>query len=141
MTKHQRGAPLSLCHRKVSIDGWELDAFRRFDEVIASAVAEALVLAFNDEDTTVAWPAAYGHDSDGEGGPGVTDPLTLYLRVALHGTDDLEPPVFAFNLREAIQRDIDDCREDGSYRRGLSDIRNALGLLVHDLDAAINAAR
>jgi hypothetical protein len=143
----RRGGKLTLKYDKPDLSGWELEAFERFQEglrdIVLDAASEALTIALKDDDHTyVSWPAKWGPKSDGHSGKvAPADPLTLYLTIAL-GNDEIDhDPVYAFNLRQCLAENLDECREDGSFSTGLSRIAAALRTLADDIDAAIVAGQ
>lgn len=75
-------------------------------------------------------PTAFGIENDPAG------PLTI--RVCLPFGDAEEEDVHLdADIREALTADIDQCREDGSYREGIAAIAAAMRKLADDLDQAV----
>jgi len=139
MAKKTRANPVRIRLKAVAhepdLSEWELDALDgvlgNFKEWLLKAATEAVTLALKDEDTGVSWPAVWDR-----AGKTTVDPLTMKLDVALGSMLD-EHPVYAFNIRAALQTYLEDCREDGSFSEGLGKIRNALRNLADEIDAAL----
>jgi hypothetical protein len=133
-TKSEYGTP--------DLSDWDLqaldDAIDGFSNFLRKSVDEAVEHALNDEDTGVDWPAIWGK-GDGRTKKAKIDPLTIYFTVAIGDGDDGHP-VRSFNLRDALQSEIESCRDDGSYSDGLAQIRDALIALVSEITAAIDSA-
>lgn len=80
-------------------------------------------------------PAEWGRDSDGWGGEGVQDALTIRIV-----NDDESNILLSFSLREILQGTIDSCAEDGSFCEGLKEISKAMRVLADKIDAATSSA-
>lgn len=127
----------------VDLSGWILesadDVARKIADEISGitlkAAGEAVQYALEDPETRAYFPAEWG-DTDGIDGPPVEDPLTVYVRIALH--TEGEPPTWEFNIREILQDTIDDCASDGFFSEGLGRISSALRDLADDIDNARN---
>lgn len=94
----------------------QLDRLKReYDEVaesiadmaaktVISAASEALKYAMEDDDTYFYFPIQWAETGeDGIGGPPITDPLTMYLTVALSSEDLVRYPTYEFNLRSCVE--------------------------------------
>ena len=109
------------------------------EKAISNTVESVLELAFDEGDTYITFPIEWVSDSrnsDGHGGPAVTDPLTVYLVVDI-GSDDNEKPIYEFNLRDVLAGSISDCASDGSFSNGLSKLSASFKALAEEIDAAI----
>jgi len=132
---------INLTHEynRPDLTDWALtsldEAIGGLKQLITRAAEEALVLALKDENTRIDWPAIWG-DGDGRKKTEPVDPLTIYLSIALGDIDDRDPE-YSFNLRAALEDDIAQCREDGSFSDGLSSIMNALRKLADDIESAL----
>jgi hypothetical protein len=128
---------------KVDLSDWQLDSFDKLAhsirEAVGKAASEALTLALEDEDTYLSFPIQWAPSSDGHYDKAVTDPLTLYLHLALSDSGD-EPCVFKCTLRDALTRTLADTAEDGSFSYGLSRLSAALRELADEVDQVVNEA-
>jgi hypothetical protein len=123
---------------KPDITEWKLDAIEEVNEAISSmlskALSEALHLAFENDETYIYFPVEWG-DRDGIGGPGVSDPLTVYLCVGLES--DENKPTYEFNLRDALMDSIKGCAEHGSFSSGLGRLSESFRALADEIDTAL----
>lgn len=139
---------------KPDMTEWGLESLETLKKDITvglkKALAEAIHYAMQDDQTNVYFPAIYlrdmshpenhGKKSDGtRRGHEVADPLTVYLRVAAcdHGE---ELPTYSFNMRNALESDLDACKEDGSFAYGLTKLSSALRGLADEIDSVIDSA-
>ena len=106
-------------------------------EAITTAVNDVFNKAFNKltSESRVYMPAEWGQHSDGWGGEGVKDPLTLYVI-----NDEESKLLLSCSLKEILQDTIDTCAEDGSFREGLKEISKAMRALADKIDAATSLA-
>jgi hypothetical protein len=125
---------------------WGIDAFENIEQIFRDGLAEVVEHAFAEDDTYIYFPVQYSRDpefgkkgSDGIFGEEVSDPLTVYLRIALAYDDDR--PTYSFNLRDSIQDELNYCKEDGSYSFGLSRLSKALRGLADEIDAAVEEGK
>lgn len=142
--KHIAGFP--------DVSDWGIDALDTLEQTVSTglmkALSEVIHYAMQENDTYIYFPAAYMKNqhnqtkkTDGvRRGHEVADPLTLYLRVAAT-TQNGEQPTYSFNLRDALQKDLDSCKEDGSYSHGLGRLASALRGLADEIDAVIDSHR
>lgn len=134
-------------HRKYKPDlsEWGIEALEEVGKAVETglrkAMAEALHYAFEDDETYIYFPVECSKEpdekrrgTDGLGGPEVSDPLTVYLRVGLEGYG--EKPTYEFNLRGALADSIEACANDGSFSAGLGRLSVALRALADEIDAA-----
>lgn len=131
-------------HGTVSMEAFGTPTFHEigeaFEGVIRKATAEAITIAFASDETHAFLPAEYGDRSDGCCGPPVENPLTVYFKVALgRGAGKDDDPVFATDLQTMLSSTIEACADDGSYMPGMVRVRDALRMLVAEMDAAIAA--
>ena len=107
----------------------------RWHEVVRAAVAEVLEYAMT-EDATVNFPIEWAPESDGMGGPAVTDAAIIRIAVPI-GTED--NPHWEMSLADAVSDAISLQRKlDGSItnRAGLE----ALAAMFREQAARIDAA-
>lgn len=131
-----------------NVSDWGIDAIDKLEKDISSglraALAEVIHYAMQEDDTYIYFPASYIKDtSDTSGnirrtdgvrmGHEVSDPLTVYLRVAATGASK-EQPTYSFNLRDALRQDLEYCKNDGSYSYGLGKLAEALRNLADEID-------
>lgn len=99
---------------KVDFTGWEF-ADGKFGELAAEEVAKAIEEQLVDDPPWISLPTIWT-DDDGNGGPPVTDPLTIYITLPLgkmsnHG--DAGGPMFSFTLREFLEQSLEEV--DGNW--------------------------
>ena len=107
------------------------DEEKTFREMLQDGIEQTLECIFEDEDEKayIFFPIEW-EDSDGLGGPAVSDPLTIYLVLDSINTH------YAFNLREALAGSLEFCAQDGSFSDQLPKLSHALRELANDIDAA-----
>lgn len=121
--------------KKIDLSDWVLpDVFnegKTFEDVLQTAIEEVLEIVFDDEDDKpyIYFPVKWG-ETDGYGGPKVSDPLTIYMVFESIKT------TCAFNLRGALADTLESCAEDGSFSEGLPKLSHALRDLANEIDAA-----
>jgi len=91
---------------------------------------EDLVDALEDNPPNLFLPFQYAPHDDGDGGPAVTDPLTLHLALPL---DRLDPVVYSFSLRDICNDFLDNRRLNGGVVDDADDLAK--------VDALANALR
>ena len=131
---------------KVDISELEIeaidDAIKCLKDQAYKAATEVLEYVFADDETYIYFPvewsgidASHPKSTDGLGGPGIKDPLTMYLRVGLDSGEE-EKPSYEFNLREVLRDSLADCKNDGSFSGGLERLSIALVELAADINVA-----
>lgn len=131
---------------EIDLSKWSLGSIdelhKGMEQLLLNAASDVLKIALESDQSyaffPIIWAGAPGdeYSSDGHSGPAVTDPLTLYFCAGL-GCSENEDPVYTFNLREALQDDIDTCARDGSFSHGLSLLSVELRKLADDIDKAV----
>ena len=125
---------------KPDLSDWNLpdvfDEEKTFKEMFQDGLEQTLECIFEDQDDKayIFFPIEWG-ETDGCGGPGVSDPLTIYLRLDSINTH------YAFNLREALAGSLEFCAEDGSFSDQLPKLSHALRELANDIDAVCDKPR
>ena len=136
---------------KTILDDWNLDVLDNhildIKDVVLKGIAEVIDIILKEGDTYIYFPVQYGEDgSDGLGGAPVKDPLTIYVRLGVSEVE--ENPTFSFNLREALEDEMEDvlrlkkggylkkCLKDGGFK-GLPLISNELKILANEIDEAL----
>ena len=120
---------------KPDLSDWVLpdvfDEEKTFREMLQDALEQVLEVVFEEEDEQayIYYPVIWG-DTDGAGGPAISDPLTVYLLL------DSVHSGYSFNLREALAGVFEICAEDGSYSDGLPKLSSAFRELANEIDAA-----
>lgn len=120
---------------KPDLSEWVLpdvfDPEKTFTEMLQDALEQTLEVIFEDEDQQayIYFPVKWG-DTDGRGGPAVSDPLTIHLALDSIGS------AYSFNLREALAASLEWCAEDGSFSDQLPKLSHALRELANEIDAA-----
>lgn len=133
---------------KIDISDFQLEAIENIAQTIQDAIgkaaSEALTLALNDdESTSISFPIEWAPRSDGQGGKPIKDPLTIYLHIAFNSS--IEPCVFRFTLRDALEGTLKDAKNGGpfgsidevSFGPGLAQLSAAFRTLADEIDAAI----
>jgi hypothetical protein len=121
--------------KKPDLSDWNLpdvfDEEKTFREMLQDALEQVLTAIFEEkpEEAYIYFPVEWG-DTDGRGGPAISDPLTIYL--ALNSID----LAYSFNLREALATSLEWCAEDGSFSDQLPKLSHALRELANEIDAA-----
>ena len=132
---------------EIDLSGWSLGSIdelhKGMEQLLLNAARDVLNIALDSDESYLSCPVIWAgkpgdeHSSDGQGGPAVADPLTLYLCTSLGGSE-LKDPTYTFNLREILQSDIRECARDGSFSHGLSLLGAALRDLADEIDAAVS---
>lgn len=121
--------------KKIDLSDWVLpnvfNEGKTFEDLLQTAIEEVLEIVFDDEDDKpyIYFPVEW-NETDGYGGPKVSDPLTIYMVIESIKT------VCSFNLRESLAGTLESCAEDGSHSEGLSKLSHALRDLANEIDAA-----
>jgi hypothetical protein len=121
--------------KKPDLSDWVLpdvfDEEKTFREMLQDALEQALEVVFEEEEEKpyIYFPAEWGNH-DGNGGPAIVDPLTIYLVL------DSINAAYAFNLKESLAGSLEMCAEDGSFSDTLPKISHALRELANEIDAA-----
>jgi hypothetical protein len=124
-------------HGELKLDDWVIladDDQRVVEELFRQVSAKILAIALEPHtmvDFPVVWSAPDGRGSDGRGGPQVEDPLTLHLSVS---EDEC---VYEFNLRDALQDDLESAAEDGSFVFGLRRLAQELRKFADEIEQGI----
>lgn len=134
---------------EIDLSGWSLGSIdelhKGMEQLLLAAARDVLGLALDSEFSYIAFPAVWAgapgskYSSDGQGGPAVDDPLTMYLVTGLGGSES-NGPTYSFSLRESLQTDMAWCVRDGSGKHGLGLLSTALRDLASEIDSAIAAA-
>lgn len=118
----------------VSLKDWSLDSLdelsKKCEEIALKAAAEAIEIAMQDSETYVYLP----YTSEG-------DPLELWLHTGFYSTDSDEPPTYEFNLREAVESAMEECKTYGGYQTPLTRFSAALRDLADEIDTAVRVAK
>lgn len=125
-----------------NLEEWSLVSIDALKDVVLKAAGEAVDIAMEDDETYIYFPIEWDDGpgaessarSDGLGGNAVTDPLTVYLTVALDSEGSA--PTYSFNLRDCLTNSIKACAEDGSFSYGLGVLSAALRDLADEIDSA-----
>lgn len=130
---------MKMAYGPIGLKDWNLPEIEKLvDERIRPALIRELEgifeFALKENLCSLHFPVVYSPDSDGRRGKPVSDPLTIYMNFDFDGDG---VPVFRTSLREILKLDMDAVAEDGSYRDGLILVRDALRVLVDDLDTVI----
>lgn len=126
---------MKLLRKKPDLSEWVLpdvfDPEKTFTEMLQDALEQTLEVIFEDEDQQayIHFPSLWG-ETDGGGGPAVSDPLTIHLALDSIGS------TVVFNLREALEGTVQMCAEDGSFSDQLPKLSHALRELANEIDAA-----
>jgi hypothetical protein len=131
---------------EIDLSSWSLGSIdelhKGMEQLLLNATRDVLNIALDGDDSYITFPIEWAgapgakYNSDGHGGPVVTDPLTVYLSTGLGGGEGCDP-IYAFSLREALQSGISNCAEDGSFSHGLSLLSASLRELADEIDAAV----
>lgn len=75
-----------------------------------------------------------------------SSPLVLCLTLfdIATNTGDLKNDkslVYSFDLRDALQKELDECRSAGSYAKQLSEVSKALKQLASEIDSVVTTSR
>jgi hypothetical protein len=128
-----------------TVRDWNLEPILEecFQPFVTDLLDKALAIVFDESDDEMGpyltMPAIWGPETDGERGPGVTDPLTIYviLRQLSDSTSDF---VLKASLRDILSYDIESCAGDGSFAEGLASIAAEFRALADEISAAIEKA-
>lgn len=137
---------------KIDLSDWTLPCIDKINDCVSkhivSAVGEAIDVAMADERTNATLAAVWSEEDgtcDGfETGEMLNrpeerrpvDPLGVYLSVAL-GDSENDDPLYVFDIRSALERDIETCRGDGSFAPGLRRIMVAMRELADEIESAL----
>jgi len=126
-----------IVKNKTDLNGWvifsheeEMQLAACIEPVLRRAAIETVNLYI--KETDVSWPQVWGTERDGHGGPGVSDPLTVYLY-----NPEESVLIKKLSLTDDLLGTISDCEKDGSFSEGLSLISAHLKTLAAQIDAAI----
>ena len=137
-----------LGKNKVDLREWNFPSIENInstiEDAIKAAASEAIDIALEEYEWRFSFPAEYGPDSDGRGGPAPLDPMTIAVGIPL-GDEIYGDVEFQCSLRNIVQEIITDHENggradaaiSGSSRDSLNRIANGFHGLAEMLELAL----
>jgi hypothetical protein len=87
------------------------DAEKKLHGCILAEVSELVRVVWEENPPRISFPFEWGFESDGNGGPGVVDPATVYVELTLSPSDDA--CCYSVSLKAVVDELIEDHRAGG----------------------------